>query len=79
MITYLTSFFFKTVYLYSIFSFEKCFAQAKITMESEQLKKGLMPVGPRARVSSEQLNKYLKKFPQSGRTTQDYIDSKWKE
>ena len=48
-------------------------------MESEQLKKGLMPVGPRARISSEQLNNYLKKFPQSGRTTQEYIDSKWKQ
>ena len=48
-------------------------------MESEQLKKGLMPVGPRAGVSSEQLNNYLKKFPQSGRTTQEYIDSKWKK
>jgi len=69
----------KTMCVKELAGFEKCFAQAKITMESEQLKKGLMPVGPRARVSSEQLNKYLKKFPQSGRTTQDYIDSKWKE
>ena len=40
-------------------------------------KKGQMPIGPRARVSSEHLNKYIKQFPQSGRDKVQYFDPKW--
>jgi hypothetical protein len=40
--------------------------------------KGILPVGQHAKLSGDQLNKYLKQFPLSGRTTQDYIDPKFK-
>merc|ERR1712150_184793 len=60
-----------------ITAFEKCSHQAKIKNEALKESSKKMPVGPKAKVSSEHMNAYMKKFPQSGRNHISYIDPKW--
>ena len=46
-------------------------------MKEKREKQGIMPTGQNVRLSSEQMNQYLKKFPKSERKQHTYIDPKW--
>ena len=46
-------------------------------MRESRQKQGIMPIGQNVRVSSEQMNQYIKKFPQSERKQHTYLDPKW--
>lgn len=46
-------------------------------MKEKRQTKGIMPVGEKVRLSSEQLNEYIRKMPKSERTRHTYLDPKW--
>ena len=61
------------------FSFDRCFQSARQTMRENRQAQGVMPVGEKVRLSSEQLNGYMRKFPKSERKVKTYLDPKWTE
>ena len=48
-------------------------------MRENRQAQGVMPVGEKVRLSSEQLNGYMRKFPKSERKVKTYLDPKWTE
>jgi hypothetical protein len=60
--------------------FDTCFSdfrKAQATKKAQEAK-GLLPTGPNAALTGVQMNKYMKQFPLSGCTRQEYIDPKYK-
>merc|ERR1711973_80063 len=59
--------------------FDDCFVKfrAEQAIARANKDKGMMPVGEHAKISSVQLNKYIKSWPQSPRTRQDYTHPKF--
>ena len=61
--------------------FDTCFANFRKEQAAKKVQeaKGVLPVGQNAKLSGIQLNKYMQQFPLSGRTTQSYMDPKFKK
>ena len=55
--------------------FNHCFVKFKQTQADlkERKEKGILPIGPNAKLNGDQMNEYFNKFPLSGRKKQVYF------
>ena len=60
--------------------FDTCFSNFRKAQAAKKAQeaKGVLPTGPNAALTGVQMNKFMQKFPLSGRTRQEYIDPKFK-
>jgi len=61
-------------------AFQSCYSAFKKqnALAKEEKLKGVIPFGSNARLSGEQINMMMKKFPLSTRMRKDYFDPKFK-
>ena len=61
--------------------FNACFSNFRKAQAAKKAQeaKGVLPTGPKASFTGVQMNNFMKQFPLSGRTRQEYVDPKFEK
>ena len=61
--------------------FNTCFSNFRKAQAAKKAQeaKGVLPTGPKASFTGVQMNNFMKQFPLSGRTRQEYVDPKFEK